>query len=374
VTKPGNGRVLWEIRRLDGSSGRIIFSNNNGSSSILQVLVNEALPARFEGMWKEGPTDQIDEILGESPCMGKVFEAIRKVASADVPVLIRGESGTGKELVARAIHNRSQRRDGPFVAINCAAIPETLLESELFGHEKGSFSGAIQQRKGRTESADGGTLFLDEIGEMPPGPQVKLLRFLQDGMIERVGGREQIKLNVRVVAATNRDLKEAIAQGSFRKDLYYRLNVVDLHLPPLRERGQDILLLAWIFLKRISDRKHKKIQGFTPSAIGSLQAHSWPGNVRELMNKIRRAVVLSEGVYLTPKDLDLPRADNDQQEPVVSLKGKEQQQRIDMIVQAMAQYDGNISQISKILQISRPTLYRYLRKFRVPVNPYRTNS
>ena len=373
MSKSGKGRVLWEIRRVDGTSGRIIFSNN-GSSSTLQVLPNATLSPRPEGMWKAGPTDRIDDILGESPCMGKVFEAIRKVASADVPVLIRGESGTGKELVARAVHNLSQRRDGPFVAINCSAIPETLLESELFGHEKGSFSGAIQLRKGRTESAEGGTLFLDEIGEMPPSPQVKLLRFLQDGIIERVGGREQIKLNVRIVAATNRDLKEAIAQGSFRKDLYYRLNVVDLHLPPLRERGQDVLLLAWIFLKRISDRKHKKIQGFTPAAIGALQAHSWPGNVRELLNKIHRAVVLSEGAYLTPKDLDLPRAGNDQQEPVVSLRGKEQQQRVDMIVQALAQYDGNISQISKILQISRPTLYRYLRKFHVPINRYRNNN
>ena len=223
----------------------------------------------------------------------------------DVPVLITGESGTGKELVARAIHGQSARSSGAFVAINCGAIPETLLESELFGYEKGAFTGAVQQRKGRIESAQGGTLFLDEIGDIPLGLQVKLLRFLQDHKIQRLGGKESITVDVRILAATNIDLQKAINEGRFRDDLYFRLCVVSIAIPPLRERGSDIILLARAFLLRFSSELKKPIKGFTPQAVEALLSYGWPGNVRELENRVKRAVVMAEGGYVTPENLEL---------------------------------------------------------------------
>ncbi len=226
------------------------------------------------------------------------------MATIDVTVLVEGESGAGKELVARAIHAESSRKDGPFVVINCGAIPEALLESELFGHEKGAFTGAHTRRKGRIETAGGGTLFLDEVGELPLGLQVKLLRFLQEHHIERVGGREEIVVDTRVVAASNRDLKKATADGAFREDLYYRLSVVKISMPPLRERGEDIILLAKYFAQRFIDEHRRAIKGFNKEALRSLRSHSWPGNVRELENRVRRAVVMAEGQKLTPADLE----------------------------------------------------------------------
>ena len=249
--------------------------------------------------------DTFEGMLGTCGKMQEVFSVIRKVATTDAPVLIMGESGTGKELVARAMHRLSVRQANPFIVINCGAIPENLLESELFGHEKGAFTGAHIQRKGRFEMAEGGTLFLDEIGELPLTLQVKLLRFLQERVVERVGGREQIEVDTRVVAATNRDLKEAMKDGSFREDLYFRLGVILISLPPLREREGDVILLAKAFLERYADENRKKIKGFTDQAIDAIEQYAWPGNVRELENRIKRAVIMAEGTKITPVDLEM---------------------------------------------------------------------
>ena len=244
-------------------------------------------------------------MVGSNKRMQDVFKVIRKVAVSDAPVLVLGESGTGKEMVARAIHNQSVRKDGPFVAINCSAIPETLMESELFGHEKGSFTGAHAQRKGRIESAEGGTLFLDEVGEIPLLVQVKLLRFLQEKRVERVGGRQEIEVDTRVIAATNSDLTKAMGEGTFREDLYYRLAVVQVSLPPLRDREDDLLLLAQSFLQSYAAQCGKAGLTFSPQAVRAIQHHGWPGNVRELQNRVRRAVIMCGGKRLTPQDLEV---------------------------------------------------------------------
>src|SRR5438477_2367494 len=233
-------------------------------------------------------------MLGTSQQMQSVFSFIRKVAGTNVPVLLLGESGTGKEMAAAAIHRRSARKDGSFVAINCNAIPENLLESELFGHEKGAFTGAHIQRKGMMETASGGTLFLDEIGELPPAIQVKLLRFLQDQRFQRVGGRQEIQIDTRIVAATNADLKDVVAKGKFREDLYFRLAVVVIKLPPLRERGQDVELLAREFLQQFAVQCDKGNLAFAPDALNAIRRHTWPGNVRELQNRVKRATIMAE--------------------------------------------------------------------------------
>jgi DNA-binding NtrC family response regulator len=246
-----------------------------------------------------------DSIVGQSPAMQEVFKMVGRISNSDAAVMITGESGSGKELVARAIHQYSARHDRPFLAINCAAIPENLLESELFGHEKGSFTGASSQRIGRFEQADGGTLFLDEIGEMPLALQSKLLRVLQDGTFSRVGGNDTIRTNVRIVAATNKNLEAEILAKTFREDLFYRLNVVGLHLPPLRSRKEDITLLAEYFLKRIAAQKHKPQLQLSTEAAEVLESYPWPGNVRELENTIQRAAVLATSDVLLPKDLPL---------------------------------------------------------------------
>jgi two-component system NtrC family response regulator/two-component system response regulator HydG len=236
---------------------------------------------------------RFDNLVGESPEMLSVFKTIRQVAPSSASVLLRGESGTGKELFAQALHQNSPRRNKPFIKVACAALPETLLESELFGHEKGSFTGAIYTRAGRFEAADGGTLFLDEIGDITPTVQVKLLRFLEEREFERVGGNRTFKVDVRIVAATHRDLKQRLEEGSFREDLYYRLNVIEIDIPPLRERPGDIPLLAHHFLKKFAEANGKAISGFSDEVLALLLAHSWPGNVRELENALERAVVLS---------------------------------------------------------------------------------
>ncbi|MGQ9777259.1 MAG: PEP-CTERM-box response regulator transcription factor [Thermodesulfobacteriota bacterium] len=304
--------------------------------------------------------DAFEGMIGTSPQMQAIFNSIRKVATTDAPVLIIGESGTGKELVARAIHRLSERGNGPFVVINCSAIPETLLESELFGHEKGAFTGAHIQRKGRFEIADGGTLFLDEIGEISPALQVKLLRFLQEQRIERVGGREEISVDVRIMAATNRDLKGAMKEGKFREDLYYRLSVVVISLPPLREREGDSVVLANALLNRFAKENKKKVIGFTPQAISAIESYHWPGNIRELENRIKRAVIMAEGPKLTPEDLELTS-------PFEKYRGKtlkEAREEIerDLIERAMYRNKGNISKVAQELGVSRPTLYELMEK------------
>ena len=302
--------------------------------------------------------DAFEGMLGTSRPMQAVFDAIRKVATTNAPVLILGESGTGKEMTARAIHQRSSCKDGSFVAINCSAIPETLLESELFGHEKGSFTGAHAQRKGRIESAGGGTLFLDEIGEIPLPLQVKLLRFLQERCIQRVGGRQDIQIETRVIAATNADLKKGMAAGTFREDLFYRLSVVQIVMPPLRERESDVCMLAQSFLQRFAVQAKKTGLTFDKGAIRALNSHSWPGNVRELENCVRRAVIMAEGKRLTAQDLELTFTAGN----MGTLKEAREAVEREMIERALRKHSGKITNAAIELGISRPTLYELMEK------------
>jgi len=305
-----------------------------------------------------------EDMIGTSQKMQDVFSTIRKVATTDAPVLITGESGTGKELVARAIHRLSIRESKPFIPINCSAIPENLIESELFGHEKGTFTGAHAQRIGRFEMAEGGTLFLDEIGDLPQLLQVKLLRFLQEKVIERVGGREQIEVDTRILAATNRDLEEAMKKATFREDLYYRLNVVKISVPPLRDRNADVILLAKTFLDRYTGEIRKKIKGFNSQAIESIERYSWPGNVRELENRIKRAVIMSEGRKITAEDLELESTIG-KKEPMV-LKDARKMLEKDLILKAITRNENSLTKAAAELGISRPTLYDLMEKLGIP--------
>ena len=306
-------------------------------------------------------------IIGTSAPMQQLFETIRRVANSDLSVLIVGESGTGKELVARAIHRESTRRDGAFVAINCGAIPENLLESELFGHERGAFTGAHMQRKGRIESAQGGSLLLDEIGELPLALQVKLLRFLQEQRIERVGGREPIAVDTRVVAATNVNLAEALEHGSFRKDLFYRLSVVQIRVPPLRERQEDLLFLAQAFMLRYRDELNSRVNAFSEETREAIQAYQWPGNVRELENRIKRAVVMAQGHTLQPGDLELPGAET--QTNYVTLRQARSQLEKTLIRQALTRTNGNVTRAAEELGISRQALHECIHKYGLETKP-----
>ncbi|MFK5926912.1 MAG: PEP-CTERM-box response regulator transcription factor [Desulfuromusa sp.] len=322
-------------------------------------------------------------IFGQCSQMQQIFAMIKKVASVDVPILILGESGTGKEVVARAIHNRGIRKDGNFIAINCGAIPESLLESELFGHEKGAFTGAQNRVQGKVEYAEGGTLFLDEIGEMAPLLQVKLLRFLQEKVIQRVGGREDIPVDTRIVAATNVDIQESIKDGKFREDLYYRIGVITIELPPLRERGEDIELLANIFLRRFGQEFGQKVRGYSTSALKWLRTYDWPGNVRELENKIKRAVVMTESPIIEAYDLGFEEkqdisasSDSSGDDKVqgvlngannfsfagMTLKDARRQVENIVVQQAMERAQGNILKAAEELAVSRPTLYDLLKR------------
>ncbi len=306
-----------------------------------------------------------DEILGTSAKIEEIFTTIEKVAGTEVPILILGESGTGKELVARSIHQRSYQKKGPFIAINCGAIPENLLESELFGHEKGAFTGAHAQRKGRVESAEAGTLFLDEIGELPLPLQVKLLRFLQEHKIERVGGRKEIFINTRVIAATNKNLLQEIAEKRFREDLYYRLGVVSIQIPPLRERGEDIPLLATSFLNRYAAENKKKISGFTHKARMAIEGYAWPGNIRELENRIKRAVIMANGSKLTELDLQLSPPGED---GVMTLKKARDKLEKNLITLSLSRNNMNLTRAAAELGISRPTLYELMDRLGIKIN------
>ena len=299
-------------------------------------------------------------MLGTSPRMQELFAAIRKVATVDAPVLVLGESGTGKELAAHAIHRLGTRSAGPFIPINCGAIPEALLESELFGHEKGAFTGAHAQRRGRIETANGGTLFLDEIGELPVALQVKLLRFLQDHKLERIGGRSAISVDVRVITATNADLSKLMAEGRFREDLYYRIGVVTLALPPLRDREDDVLQIAEALARRYAAEAGRKLTGFAKDALAALRAHAWPGNVRELENRVRRAAVMAEGSRITAADLELAAGATAARQGLRELRAGLEKETIKA---ALKRNRGNISQTASELGISRPTLYGLLTKF-----------
>ena len=305
-------------------------------------------------------------MIGQSPEMQKVFDSIKRVAGTDVTVLLTGESGTGKELVARAIHERGPRSKSLFIPINCGAIPENLLESELFGYEKGAFTGAYNMKKGKVEFADGGTFLLDEVSELSPSLQIKLLRFLQEKKIQRVGGHIDIEVDVRIIAATNIDLQEAIKEGRFREDLFYRLSVITINLPPLRERGQDIMLLANIFLERYKAAVRKKVRGFSPDAANAIKSYSWPGNVRELENKLQRAVIMSDSKFIEPHALGLaeaPVTQVDKKYEDITLKEARERLEIELVKMNINKYKGNIKRVAKELGISRPTLYDLITKY-----------
>ena len=316
------------------------------------------LEEEYRSLQKNNRADAFEDMLGTSPQMQGVFAFIRKVATTTAPVLLLGESGTGKEMAALAIHRRGARKDGPFVPINCNAIPENLLESELFGHEKGAFTGATSQRKGLAETATGGTLFLDEIGDLPPTIQVKLLRFLQEQRFQRVGGRQELASDARVIAATNADLKEKIKTGEFREDLYFRLAVVVISLPPLRERGEDTALLAQEFLQRYGAQNGKKNLIFTPEALRSINCHRWPGNVRELQNRVKRAVIMGDSRRISANDLELVAEGS----PAMTLKEARENLEKEMVQQALKKHLGRISSAAAELGISRPTFYELMEK------------
>ena len=348
-------------------SGAYDFIEKPVQLEVLKIVLQRAaylsnLEQENRVLQQKAGQDEFEGLVGTSPSMQEVFRMIRRVGPSDVPVLITGESGTGKELVARAIHRQSARKGEPFVTINCGAIPETLLESELFGYEKGAFTGATQQRKGRIESAQGGTLFLDEIGDVPLALQVKLLRFLQDHTIQRLGAKETIAVDARILAATNVDLKKAISEGRFREDLYYRLCVVTIAVPLLSERGSDITLLARTFLTKFAEEQKKPLKGFTPQAAEALTAHNWPGNVRELENRIKRAVVMAEGKYVTPMNLELKNPSSSEEE-ASTLRASRDSREKGLVRLAMEKAEGNVSKAAAELGISRPTLYQLLARY-----------
>jgi two-component system NtrC family response regulator len=313
-----------------------------------------------------GSATAIGTLLTGSPEMVKVVRTIERVASADVSVMLLGASGTGKELLARAVHEKSPRAKGEFVAINCAAIPENLLEAELFGYERGAFTGAVKATPGKIELAQGGTLFLDEVGDIPLPLQVKLLRFLQERVIERIGGRSPIAVDTRIVCATHQDLDSMIAEGRFRDDLYYRLAEIVVKIPSLAERAGDAVLLARHFVGRFAREMNSKIQGLSPDAIDAIDAYPWPGNVRELENRIKRAVIMADGKLLGAADLDLPGAKASEGEPLpINLRAAREVADRRAIRQALTRTENNISGAAKLLGISRPTLYDLMKQYQL---------
>ncbi len=336
----------------------------------LELVLGRVLRAKKVELENERLRVQLDDkyglenIIGRSPAMQEVFDTIRQVASSRATVLIQGESGTGKELVAKAIHQLGSRSKGAFVAVHCAALAHNLLESELFGHEKGAFTGAMERRIGRFEKADGGSLFLDEISEIDPTVQVKILRALEERQIERVGGDTPVDIDSRLIAATNRDLKGMVDEGEFREDLFYRLYVVVITLPPLRDRQDDILLLLSHYLAVFNEENGKRIEGFTPAAVDVLSAYGWPGNVRELRNLVERMVVLARGKLLDVKDIPgqlRESADAPEVEINADLTVDEMERR--MIVQALEKTGGNRTKAAEKLGISRRTLHRKLNEY-----------
>ena len=309
-----------------------------------------------------GEAEALSGLITAAPEMLKVTRVIERVAKTGASVMLLGASGTGKEVLARGLHESSERRRGAFVAINCAAIPENLLESELFGHEKGAFTGAIRTTEGKIELANGGTLFLDEVGDIPLALQVKLLRFLQERTIERIGGRNPIAVDTRIVCATHQDLEDMIAKGTFREDLYYRLAEIVVRIPSLSERPGDAVLLAKVFLKRFATEINPKVKGFSPDALSAIDAWSWPGNVRELENRVKRAVIMADGRLVTSEDLDLD-LNGGEETLLLNLKSAREQADRKVIRHALARSEGNISNAARLLGVSRPTLYDLLKQY-----------
>jgi two-component system response regulator HydG len=309
---------------------------------------------------------ELSNIIGKSSKMQEIFNILALAAPSDATILIQGESGTGKELIADSVHQNSPRVEKPFIKVNCAALPESLLESELFGHEKGAFTSAISTRKGRFELADGGSIFLDEISEMSPAMQARLLRVLQEHEFERVGGMKTIKVDVRIISATNKNLKQEIDAGRFREDLFYRLNVISILLPPLRERKEDIKLLAEHFLASYSEKNHRIIKGFLPKTLDILMRYEWPGNIRELENTIERSVIMTHGEYISPADLPMNMQaliveldDNTGVKPGWSIREVEK----DLIIKTLEQTNGNRTKAAEILGITRKTLQNKLKEY-----------
>src|SRR3989344_4394920 len=351
-------------------SGAYDFYHKPIDAEILVLIVNRAYRLRELEMENRALMQQkidvpVEGVVACSPEMVKVCRTIEKVASSNASILLLGDSGTGKELCARSLHDLSQRTSNRFIAINCAAIPENLLESELFGYEKGAFTGAVKQTPGKIEYASGGTLFLDEVGDLPMSLQAKLLRFLQERVVERIGGREEIPVDVRVVCATHQDLQEKIRQGTFREDLYYRISEIAVQIPPLRARGGDVLLLARMFLEHFNREQGRNLRGYSKDALHSLEAYSWPGNVRELKNRIKRAVIMAEGKQITPKDLELEEVSVNDAD--FSLRIMRDQAERQAILRALSHAAGKVSAAADLLGISRPTMYDLIRKFNLKV-------
>jgi two-component system NtrC family response regulator len=361
IVVTGNGERRHALKAV--ASGAYDFYEKPTDVDVLRTIIDRAL--RLRRLEEENrrladlpsPTP-VQRIITADDDMLKVCRSVEKLAKANVPVLLLGESGTGKEALAQALHELGPRAKQPFVVINCGAIPENLLESELFGYERGAFTGAVKRTIGKIEGAHGGTLFLDEIGDLPQPLQVKLLRFLQDQVVDRIGGRERIQVDVRIVSATNQSLEELVAEGRFRSDLFYRLNPVTIRIPPLRDRAGDAVLLARFFLARFNKEFGRTVRRFTDDALAALAAHSWPGNVRELENRMKRAVVMTETQVIEASDLELgcPAA-----EPVdLDLRSARMRAEREVIQLALARSNGTLATAAKLLGISRPTLYGLL--------------
>lgn len=348
-------KSLFERRQLD------VLTVFAGQASLLltNAMLVTALRADNEKLESELGDKRFGEIIGACASMLEVFRKLTKVAATDISVLISGETGTGKELIAREIHRRSDRRDGSFVTVNCGAIPENLMETEMFGHVKGAFTGAVSSRAGRFQAADGGTLFLDEIGELTPQLQVKLLRALQERMVTRVGDSRAEKVDIRVVAATNRNLEDMIQEGTFREDLYYRLNVVNLWLPPLRERGDDVFIIAKALLSKYADELGSAVRGFSPSALNAIKRYTWPGNIRQLENRIKKALVLCDNTLLGPDDLDLGES---AAEPLLPLERAKEEFQRSYVLGALERNNGNRTQTARDLGVDPRTIFRYLER------------
>jgi two-component system NtrC family response regulator len=346
------------------SQGAYDFYQKPVEPEILGLIVDRAynlfeLEEENRRLAVQDSTSPLDGIVGASAPMLAACRLVEKVGPSEATTLILGESGTGKELIAQALHRLSSRRDKPFVALNCAAIPDNLLESELFGHEKGAFTGAVKQTPGRIETADSGTIFLDEIGDMPMPLQAKMLRFLQERIIERVGGRTPITVDVRILCATHHDLAESIKQGRFREDLYYRISEIVIEIPPLRERAGDKVLLAQHFLDKFSRKNGRSFRGFTDEARAQIDTYVWPGNVRELENKLKRAVVLADGKRITAEDLGFVEAAEPQS---LDLRNAREQLERQLIQRALSVHENNVTRAAEALGVSRPSLYAMVKK------------
>jgi DNA-binding NtrC family response regulator len=336
----------------------------------LSMLVKRALSNRELILQHRELQEELEKqrglknIIGKSPAMKKIFDVVNQVAPTKASVLITGESGVGKELVADAIHRLSNRKDKPFIKVHCAALSESLLESELFGHERGAFTGALNRKRGRFELAHNGTIFLDEIGEIDQSIQIKILRVLQEKEFERVGGEQTISVDVRIISATNRDLQAAITDGSFREDLFYRLNVVNIHIPPLRERKEDIPLFLAAFIKEFAQENGKPVEGIDSKARAMLYAYSWPGNIRELRNCIESAVVMSKGTIITPEDLPPSvKTENGEDDIKIPLGSTLSEAEREIIQHTLSSNRGNKSKTAEILGIGRKTLHRKLKEY-----------